>query len=346
MSKTISLASLFVLLIGTVYCTAAEPKKTRKYEELGIIPWRLDQEAARAEAKKTGKPLMVLYTELPGCGGCKVFGRRQLSHPLVVDGSACFVPLAVKFVGWPTTHFRDAEGKDLIPKVGHSREVGPLLTGMVQALEANKHEAPPYLKLAAMETAKTETAVFGMGCFWSGEVKLGGVDGVVATRAGFLRGEVVEVKFDPAVVSYRELLQQARKLSCASFVVARTDEQAKTAREVVGGNSAKRVIRSDDPMRFSEKDTKYRLRHRPRYFLLPLTEMQATKVNAALGGAGSKPDTYLSPTQRDLLAELNGLSDAEVKRLELKPVRSNAGIAQYAATLKRKLDESPPKRKG
>ena len=67
-------------------------------------------------------------------------------------------------------------------------------------------------------------ATFGAGCFWGVEAAFRGVKGVAATAAGYMGGpldnptykdvctdttghaEVVEVEYDPAEVSYNELL--------------------------------------------------------------------------------------------------------------------------------------------
>lgn len=75
-----------------------------------------------------------------------------------------------------------------------------------------------------MTTNKTEIATFGAGCYWCVEAVLQQVDGVRSLRSGFMGGdvedpsyeavcwgvtghaEVVEVTFDPDVISYRELL--------------------------------------------------------------------------------------------------------------------------------------------
>lgn len=70
-----------------------------------------------------------------------------------------------------------------------------------------------------------EVAVFGMGCFWGAERRFWQMDGVFTTSAGYAGGatpnptyeevcsgmtghaEVVQVVYDPSVVSYDELLR-------------------------------------------------------------------------------------------------------------------------------------------
>lgn len=73
---------------------------------------------------------------------------------------------------------------------------------------------------AAPSPAATETAAFGLGCFWGPDAQFGALDGVVRTRVGYAGGttpeptyhdlgdhtEVVQVDYDPGVVSYRELV--------------------------------------------------------------------------------------------------------------------------------------------
>jgi peptide-methionine (S)-S-oxide reductase len=72
---------------------------------------------------------------------------------------------------------------------------------------------------------KTEKATFGAGCFWGVESIFRNVKGVTDAAAGYAGGktenptyedvcsdetghaEVVQVEFDPAVVSYRQLLE-------------------------------------------------------------------------------------------------------------------------------------------
>ena len=72
----------------------------------------------------------------------------------------------------------------------------------------------------AAPSDETETATFGLGCFWGPDAQFGAVDGVVRTRVGYAGGtsrdptyrslgdhtEVFQVEFDPDAVTYRELL--------------------------------------------------------------------------------------------------------------------------------------------
>jgi peptide-methionine (S)-S-oxide reductase len=77
---------------------------------------------------------------------------------------------------------------------------------------------------AASPTATRETAVFGLGCFWSPELKFAKLPGVIDAEVGYAGGitdnptyedvctgatghaEVVRITYDPSVVTYQQLL--------------------------------------------------------------------------------------------------------------------------------------------
>ena len=97
------------------------------------------------------------------------------------------------------------------------RETRPFAVPATHAVLGTPIE-PPY-------PAGLELAVFGSGCFWGAEELFWQLDGVYSTAAGYAGGytpnptyeevctgrtghaEVVQVVFDPARVSYRDLLE-------------------------------------------------------------------------------------------------------------------------------------------
>src|SRR5688572_4860231 len=105
-----------------------------------------------------------------------------------------------------------------------------------------------------------EKATFGAGCFWGVEDAFRQVEGVTSTRVGYAGGtvedpsygevcagetghtEVVEVEFDPSIVSYEQLLDLFWHNHDAtsdygrqyrSVIFTHTPEQAATARQSV-----------------------------------------------------------------------------------------------------------------
>ncbi|CAM3816112.1 peptide-methionine (S)-S-oxide reductase MsrA [Mucilaginibacter galii] len=81
------------------------------------------------------------------------------------------------------------------------------------------------LTAAKAQSAKIEKATFGMGCFWCSEAIFQRLKGVVKVESGYAGGnyknptyedvctgntghaEVVQVTFEPEVISYKELLE-------------------------------------------------------------------------------------------------------------------------------------------
>ncbi len=281
--------------------------------ELGQVHWKGDLDAALERSAGDGKPLFVLFQEVPGCSTCVSFGEQVLSHALLVEAVETeFHPVFVynnrpgrdaeilkRFdePAWnnPVVRLLDAAGKDLIPRRTGVWTVREMAGRMVRALEAARRQAPGYLRELAEETQarSRKRATFGMYCYWSGEACLGGIPGILSSRTGHLGGsEVVEVVFDPEVTSYAALVTAARRRGCVERIFAHSAAQAEVARTEFGG--AVQIERR--PLREApSRDQKYYLRRSP-LRRLELTPRQQLRVNAALA-AGEDPSVHLSPRQ-------------------------------------------------
>jgi len=267
-------------------------------EELGKVKWLRDYDSAIALAKKEQKDVLILFQEVPGCSTCRNYGNNVLSNPLMVEAiENSFIPLAIynnkggkdkvildKFnePTWnnPVVRIINTKGKNVVNRIGGDYSAKTLQKSMVEALESYGKDIPEYLKLLGKELAANGTSkekFFKMYCFWTGEKQLAKVDGVLSTQSGFMNGEVVKVTYDTSIVNEKALEQYAKKHSFTPV-------------------DAKKTYRP------SSSDIHYYLRHTD-YKYVPLTELQQTKINSAIG-SGKRGDKYLSPKQREWYSKI------------------------------------------
>jgi len=296
MSANIRTMKYFSLLFLLFLCTGVRAQKKTdagdQPAELGRVSWLRDYDAALAESRNTGKPVLILFQEVPGCATCRNYGRNTLSHPLIVEAIENeFVPLAIfnnkqgddarvlaKYgePSWnnPVVRIVDADGKNLGNRLAGNYSARGLYDAIGRVQLKTGRPVPGYLEALGRElTADTdaEEAFYQMYCFWSGEHHLGNHDGVLTTEPGFLNGhEVVKITYDPARTNTGELADYAA---------------GKDFKPVKGGAD----------YRPAKKDHYYQLKQTD-FIYLPLTEVQKTKLNAAYG-RGADMEAYLSPKQ-------------------------------------------------
>ncbi|MEP6809456.1 MAG: hypothetical protein ABI992_04380 [Chthoniobacterales bacterium] len=144
----------------------------------------------------------------------------------------------------------------------------------------------------------TQRVAFSQYCFWTGEMKLGQIDGVLRTEAGFLNGqEVTVVDYDPARLSLEALVRQAKAAGVADLIhfPQQTSPHNLAALGLPEGVS----LAGYRPA--PAGDQKKQLEGTP-YSRLTLTPEQATKLNAFCRQNPAKAREALTREQRAELA--------------------------------------------
>jgi len=288
--KLLLLVLIIIFFENTIAQERTNPKN--QDEELGKVSWYRDYDIAIKASKKQNKPLLILFQEVPGCATCRNYGHNVLSHPLMTEAIENeFIPLAIfnnkggkdreilkKYnePTWnnPVVRIVNNEGDNIVKRVAGNYSARGLYTAMIAAIKNYGNEIPEYVKILGEEITVGDTHLeetyFKMYCFWTGEKELGAKEGVLSTKAGFMSGEVVKVTYDANKISEQELSQYAQARQMAPIKKA--------------GN-----------FNWSQKDEDYFIQHSSLKYL-PLTEVQKTKINSALGHRVS-PSKYLSPKQ-------------------------------------------------
>jgi len=155
------LAFMMVLAISaTVYAESA----TNNPIEVGNVRWGRDFDAALKKSAEAGKPVLVLFQEIPGCSGVRKFGREVLTNPSIVRAIEDeFIPMLIhnnrssgmdgeimkryREPSWnyQVIRFLDARGKDVIPRKDRIWSAKGVAARMVEALTAVKRPVPDYL---------------------------------------------------------------------------------------------------------------------------------------------------------------------------------------------------------
>lgn len=286
------------------------------------------------------------------------FGKEVLCHPLLVEAIETeFVPLAIynnkpgedkkvldryQEAAWnnPVVRFLDPSGKDLIPrKDGVWTDVG-IAQRMAAALEAGQRDVPRYLQtvIAERDAASHAKITFAMFCYYEGEAKLGSVDGVIRTQAGIVgRHEVVEVTYNPRVVKLTDLVARAKEFDCTHAIYVHGEKDLAEVKQLAPD---KAKLLAGPVQSAPDREQKVSLYHSA-YGPLPLTPMQATKVNSALRLKGD-PSVWLSPRQQALLVRIQAVQQKAPKALaELRAPDDVAKLAAYQTALESKLAEIP-----
>ncbi|MFL6755089.1 MAG: VPGUxxT family thioredoxin-like (seleno)protein, type 2 [Sphingomicrobium sp.] len=269
----------------------------REHRELGEVAWLRDHDRGLALAAEQGKPVLLLFQEVPGCSTCVNFGQDVLTHPLMVELiTQRFVPVAIfnnrpgpdseilrryGELSWnnPVVRFLGPDGTELLPKLADRYDALGLYEKMIAVLEMLGHDVPGYFRLLGrdllVEQGLSRCVTYTTPCFWSGETSLAQHPAVITTDAGWVDGEeVVRVHFDPRVASREDLDAYAR----------------------AEGFSA-----SDGGSFGLDREPQFYLRKNPARHL-PLTPAQRTKINLAVPYRGALAD-LLSPQQSAWLSD-------------------------------------------
>ncbi|MFN2509288.1 MAG: peptide-methionine (S)-S-oxide reductase [Chthoniobacterales bacterium] len=163
-----------------------------------------------------------------------------------------------------------------------------VLLAQTVALLAEQENAEP-------NKVPTKRVAFAQSCFWTGEMKLGQIEGVVRTEAGYFKGrEVTVVHYAPERVALEELAHQAKRAGVADTVYLDADSP-----QTVAGISSGPAL--DRTYRAAPADDQKKQIQGTSFSRLQLTPEQATKVNAFARENTNKAMVWLTPAQREQL---------------------------------------------
>jgi hypothetical protein len=307
-------ALMFLAWSALVWSGAEEIRAAQAPVEIGKVAWLRDLEEGLSQSKASGKPVFLLFQEVPGCSGCRDFGQAVLSDERMVQAiENHFVPVFIpnnqpgksaevlQQYGEPSWNYQvirflDKNGKDLIPRKDKIWTASALAERMVLSLEKAGRPADNTLLLLAgrrpVAASTRQKVAFAQACFWTGEMRLGQIDGVVRTEAGFFDGrEVTLVEFDPVKIALPDLVKEALARQCADRIYtatladkARVEAVAESRKVALLDSGYRAAPVSDQKKQIQGTSAEGR----------PMTSEQATKVNAFIRSDPAKAKQYLT----------------------------------------------------
>lgn len=160
----------FILLLAVVLMLPQGTTAKENPIEIGLVKWGRDLDQALRLSGETGRPVFLLFQEVPGCSGCQDFGKIVLSNPRVVKAIENeFLPVFVynnrggedrqrleRFNepawNYQVVRFLDTEGRDIIPRKDRVWTVSHLAVRMIETLETSDRPVPDYLRALAEES--------------------------------------------------------------------------------------------------------------------------------------------------------------------------------------------------
>ena len=298
--------------------------------EIGTVRWNRDFDETLKRSAEEDKPVFVLFQEVPGCEVCQIFGRDVLSNRLLVEAIETeFLPLLVynnrqgedaeilKKYQEPAWNFQvirflNSAGQDIIPRKDRIWTVRGVAQRMGEALQTVHKRVPPYLIGFAQENdhENIDDATFAMHCFWTGEMELGSIEGVVRTEAGYYDGrEVTRVWYHKQAISLNELARKVSQNRYADRIYVKSARQIEEFQSVADITLPLKQFDETHYTRARTSDQKKQIQD-SLFTKLELTEFQLTKVNAFARTNRDKALEYLSPGQ---IADLKKLEEKSGK---------------------------------
>jgi len=306
---------LLIIFLG-IFIVGLNADARENPVEIGSVQWGRNLDKAFVKSAETGRPVLVLFQEVPGCSGCQDFGKTVLTYPLLVEAiEEEFLPVLVynnrggedkKLLNrfnepawnYQVIRFLNAQGHDIIPRKDRIWDIGGVASRMIETLKTIKRPVPKYLETVALENNKQNHAVcaFAVYCFWSGEVALGQLEGVIETEAGWIDGrEVTRVVYDNKKITLQTLVKKAQQADSARKVYLPANE-ASLLKSFPTGQLDGRYRKA------SPSDQKKQLERWKVIQSLPgLSPMQKTKINAYATSSRAKALEWLSPRQKNTL---------------------------------------------